>query len=615
MKKSRAVYSVSAIFAIMISLCSCSGLSASHDVEITPIEKLNTAAGEINDHADEWELSQLESNFRQYVAVGSDKLRIKNAIYPRIKKVADDRYLMFYQDGQVGWNIYYSISSDLVNWGLGLKLFNSTKIDVNGTEDDKCYSTCDAIVLDNGDIMAVASFRSNKHFRRDNRFNGLAMRKSSDGGQTWSDEKVIYTGSNWEPSLLQLPSGEIQVYFTHSAPKNQPQIEAGVPTSKIVASSGTAIIRSKDYGETWDPYVTEPPYAAWRVCQQYTHTTNGIKVFTDQMPVAILLNNTNTIALATESKFVRDDKEVYYITMGYNDDNWATALGIDEEGPTDKQANMYLGAAPYIRQFPSGETVLANNRNSVFQMRLGDSLARNFRDPIEPLQGTGYWGSLELIGSHTMVGTMANAKKVNNVNQNALMISQNILNHRINVPKAKIKVDGDNRDWADYTDAFFVGSESQAQTAVRVARGDKNLYFLVETLDSVVTVKDGVELYLGDWASEVLDENTLKLKVGSGGLMEAGRFDGRNFAALSESDMKAIQAKVLVKGTTDNDDDEDTGYLVEVAVPRSLLKISDNQLRCNVILKNQEKDGRVIEDKIGTVRWNAPSEWMPLTVG
>ena len=614
--KKRILCGVMALCLASVFLCSCKPKKTDpEDIVIHSIDSLNAGEPVINDHAEDWDKSRLEPNFRQYTEVTEGKLRIKAANYPRIKKIADDRYILFYQDNQTASNIYYSISSDLKEWGLGLKLFNAHNITVFDSSDKMCYSSCDATVLQNGDIMAIASFRSGRNFRVTNEFNGLAMKISSDGGQTWGEEQIIYKGSNWEPQILQLPDGEIQVYFTHSAPKNQPQIEAGVPTSQIVASSGTAIIRSRDYGETWDPYVTEPPYAAWRVCQQYVETKNGIQVFTDQMPVAILLNNTNTIALATESKFTSGTKETYYITMGYSDDNWATALGIDEEGPADKQENMYLGAAPYIRQFPSGETVLANNRNSKFQMRLGDSLARTFGDPIEPLRGTGYWGSLELVGSHNMVGTMAYAKKVNNVNQNALMISQNILNHRIDAPQAGIRVDGKNADWADVTDAFFVGSETQAQAAVRPAKDDDNLYFLVETLDSVVTAKDGVEIYLGDWASEQLDSNTLKLKVGPSGLMEAGRFDGSDFAALSDADMKAIKVKATVQGTLDNDDDEDTGYLVELAIPRSLLQISDQQLRCNIILRNQEKDGRVIEDKIGTVRWNVPSEWMPLTIG
>lgn len=54
--------------------------------------------------------------------------------------------------------------------------------------------------------------------------------------------------------------------------------------------------------------------------------------------------------------------------------------------------------------------------------------------------------------------------------------------------------------------------------------------------------------------------------------------------------------------------------MVEVAVPRSLLSISDQQLRWNVVLRDQETDGGVMEDIIGTIRWNVPGDWMPLTV-
>lgn len=132
MRKLRAVSAVLTLCIGVLTLCSCSMAVDPDKIEITPIEKLNTSAGELNDHAEEWELSQLEPNFRQYVAVGSDKLRIKNAIYPRIKKLADGSYILFYQDGQIGWNIYYSVSTDLVNWSLGLKLFDSVKIDVDG---------------------------------------------------------------------------------------------------------------------------------------------------------------------------------------------------------------------------------------------------------------------------------------------------------------------------------------------------------------------------------------------------------------------------------------------------------------------------------------------------
>ena len=608
--KARALCGVMALCFAGAFLCSCKPQKAApEDIVIHSINSLNAGEPVINDHAADWDKSLLEPNYRQYTEVTGDTLRIREANYPRIKKIADDRYILFYQDARVARNIYYSVSSDLKEWGLGLNLFASRSITVNGESDTLCYSTCDATVLQNGDIMAIASFRSSRNFRRTNEFNGLAMKISSDGGRTWGEEQIIYKGSNWEPQILQLPDGEIQVYFTHGGPKIQPQMEAGIPESEMVPSSGTAIIRSKDNGKTWDPYVMEPPYAAHRVSQQYAYTKKGIQVFSDQMPCAILLNNTDTIALAMESMFVRDGEDVLYITTAYSDDNWAVGLGLDEEGPADKQENMWHGAAPYLRQFPSGETVLSYNQKR-FQIRLGDSLAREFGDPLFPLNGTGRWGSLELIQSHIVVGTMAYVFE-DKSEQNRIMISQNVLNHRIDAPRARIRVDGDNTDWDDATDALFVGSDSQAQAAVRPAKDDDNLYFLVERLDADLSDGDTVELYLADSGSDTLDTNTLRLTVGPNGLMGAARFDGSDFA---EIEAGGIQAAVTLQGTVGNDGDEDTGYLVEVAVPRSLLRISNQQLRWNVLLRDRGTDGRVTEDILGTIRWNVPGDWMPLTV-
>ena len=196
--------------------------------------------------------------------------------------------------------------------------------------------------------------------------------------------------------------------------------------------------------------------------------------------------------------------------------------------------------------------------------------------------------------------------------QNRIMISQNVLNHRIDVPTAQIQADGDNADWADYTDALFVGSDSQAQTAVRPAKDDNHLYFLVETLDNRLSEGDEVDLYLGDSDADWLNTNCLRLTVGPNGLVSAARFDGNDF---TELDASGIQAAATLQGTVGNDGDEDTGYLVELSVPRSLFQISDQQLRWNVVLRDQETDGRVIEDIIGTIRWNVPGDWMPLTLG
>ena len=120
-----------------------------------------------------------------------------------------------------------------------------------------------------------------------------------------------------------------------------------------------------------------------------------------------------------------------------------------------------------------------------------------------------------------------------------------------------------------------------------------------------------MDLYLGDGASDELN-NTLRLTVGPNGLVAAARFDGNDFAAI---DTKDIQAAVTLQGTIGNDEDEDTGYMVELSIPRSLVTASNNKLLCNIVLKNQDKGGAVIEDAMGDARWNVPSEWMTLNLG
>ena len=60
------------------------------------------------------------------------------------------------------------------------------------------------------------------------------------------------------------------------------------------------ILVSTDNGATWTPHVTESPYLPQYAMRQYDTTANGIKHYTDQMPVALQLNN-GTIALAAES--------------------------------------------------------------------------------------------------------------------------------------------------------------------------------------------------------------------------------------------------------------------------------------------------------------------------
>ncbi|MGW7686631.1 exo-alpha-sialidase [Kribbella sp. NPDC054772] len=346
-------------------------------------------------------VASLEMDASRYVELDADFLNTQTAHYARIKRMRDGRYILFYQTSPQAWSIYWTTSSDLKQWAKPQLLFATHKI-LDGA-DDQCYSSGDARVLDNGDILAVCSFRANRGFSTNMKLDGLMLRRSTDNGRTWQPEQVIYVGANWEPFVHQTETGEVQVYFTHTAPKRV--------LENVSGSTGVAIIRSHDRGRTWTPNVTESPYAADRVAQQYTKTTDaGVKMFTDQMPSA-LQTHPGRIALAMESHLANGD---YMISLAYTAQNWPDKLGMDETGPADRQNNLFLGAGPYLGRFRSGESVLAYNQASRQYIRLGDSEARDFGDAVAFLPGKGYWGAIEVTGDRTLVTTMANVRSDGN---------------------------------------------------------------------------------------------------------------------------------------------------------------------------------------------------------
>src|SRR5690606_7260436 len=125
----------------------------------------------------------------------------------------------------------------------------------------------------------------------------------------------------------------------------------------------------------------------------------------------------------------------------------------------------------------SGETLISCNIQRKFSMKLGDRHARKFNhtswdtDWFQPFENTGVWGSVEVTGSHEVVGTMCC--------NDGIMIARFILNHRMEAPHASITVDGNADDWT-HSLALFLGSDSEAQAVIRAASDGDNLYVLAE---------------------------------------------------------------------------------------------------------------------------------------
>lgn len=528
--------------------------------DITSIYSLNTDEGFVNSHANEWQNSSVEKDFRSAQTIGNPLLTAINAQYPRFKRLSDGSFLLIYQQGPAAHDVYYAKSYNFASWqNSPTQLF--AKTDMNQYEssvaDRVLFSSADAIVLDNGDVLAFASFRLNAGYRLNPLNNGIMMRRSTDNGNSWSDPEVIYRGTTWEPSALKLSSGEVHVYFTSADPNT--------------GDSGTALLRSTDGGESWESVGKIVRQAAGEATDN-----SGNTIFTDQMPVAIQLNDSERIAVAFESRFGRNGTgDQYHLGMAYSDDDWAGGgLAGYDEGPAERQNNLFLNqAAPYLRQFRSGETLHSCNINQLFNVRLGDSKAWEFGLPEQVFPDRGVWGSVEIIDDHCFVGVFPSSfsetiDETTTARAN-IQLAKFVLNHRVNAAPFTPEPVGSSENWDEIQDALFIGSVSQAQTVFRFAYDQTNLYCMVERMDGDLAAGDGMKLMFqsGDATGTPLAVTVLP-DAATGTL---------------ECDASGVECYPNVLGTFD-ETENDRGYVFMLAIPRTRLSVVADRLLFNAVL-------------------------------
>ena len=560
------------------------------------------AAGTLDSHAADGKAC-LEASYRENYEFTNSLLKATKPYYPRIKKMADGRYVMFYQQGQHSWNTYVTTGDEIGKWKTPTVLFAQQSLPEVG--DTRCYMTCDGVVLSNGDILAVASFRANKLYTKRPELGGLAMRRSSDNGKTWTPIEVIYVGVNWEPYVYQTKSGEVQVFFTQISPK--------IAQENTTGSSGVGMIRSTDGGKTWTPNVTEAPYRAHTVAQLLTKTENGVKIFSDQMPSVIELHS-GKMAMAVEDRYpAASGKDTYSLSMIYSEDNWASSVGYDEQGPKNRKTKMFSAAGPYLAQFPSGEVLLTYHWANALYYRFSNGDATGYAAAQKAFSDCGFWGSSLIDGDRRVI--IATNKRTNAGESNetdTLRVARFYLNHALTAKKHTVTVDGRSGEWDENTETFFLGSESQAQTSIGTAYDGEYFYLLAETLDQYVTSGDKVAFYLSNGARAFY-----RILVNADGTATVSYDDGSaGFgASLKEKKDADVLTAAAVSGKIDDPEGTDNGYVIEVAIPASQIDLSKGKLSFNAILYNRDsQNGKTVSDSFDTANVNSMSTWFDLTL-
>ena len=162
----------------------------------------------------------------------------------------------------------------------------------------------------------------------------IAVSVSDDKGNTWSETKHIYksgiwnedvTIGCWEPFVLELPDGTVQIYFADETP----YYRQGSRWHNI------SVIESKDGGDTWEKV---------RVVSQ-----NG--ACRDGMPVVAI--HEDRLLLAVESTDYTGERLHPIVIQNTIDDNWKVTVGKGspyrfEPFQKSLKSEVDYSGAPYI---------------------------------------------------------------------------------------------------------------------------------------------------------------------------------------------------------------------------------------------------------------------------
>ena len=241
-------------------------------------------------------------------------------------------------------------------------------------------SNPELLQLDNGWVLLMYNERPQDGVHRFS----IRLSVSKDGGRTWCPHSLAYeadvawNNGCWEPAAIQLPSGEIQLFFANESPYRDSDEQE------------ISLVRSFDNGRTWSK--------AKAVTFRPNHR--------DGMPSPLMLQGGKGIVVAVEDNgySVMFHPVIVHSTL---EDNWKSPAASGASPRRWRAVRTPLGSewggAPYIRQMPGGETVLSfqssvGRKLPQIVVYVGDENARNFEGRTVPFEikpeEAAWWNSL-----------------------------------------------------------------------------------------------------------------------------------------------------------------------------------------------------------------------------
>ena len=329
-------------------------------------------------HVVEWDNTNL-------VCLTPETLQVE---YPRMCRVDENKILLTYHGGSGDhWkNSYIRKSYDNGKTWTDAQMIYDASTNFLGSG---FYRICNPEMtrLQNGWIILTVVANTNPETNENCK---VLASISKDGGETWGDPIIVGRDRTWEPQVVQMPNGELELLVSSEGDwwgKN------GGMDQKIVSS------RSTDNGETWTAY-------------ERASYKPGAR---DGMPVAVVMQGNKGVVFIEESVNGGVPPTIQYRTLDgrYDSTSWNGADS-EKRWRVDKLAGG--SGAPYMIQLPTGEFLImahSNQTGSVWQtcrptVVMADNTCHNFmysRVPLAnalPSQCGAYYNSFFLYDNDTV---------------------------------------------------------------------------------------------------------------------------------------------------------------------------------------------------------------------
>lgn len=535
-----------------------------------------------------------------------------NLCYPRIKRLSDGTLLMSFMDMHYGPNIYVRRSEDNGRtWSDATVLKRWYKAESTVGKDEVHYVNPDFIELQDCRVMIAYQWRYRLGYSdipNTNNNCGIEIMFSEDKGRTWGESREIYRGRCWEPAMLQLPSGEIQMYITSSQ-----DVVDGVSYPR------TMLIRSFDGGKTWQ---------GKEMCgiddnEAISRTIDGRFAY-DGMPSGVYLDDGQGIVVPLEvwhGALVMDQTPI--IVRTDLETNWRfDQKKILEEGgpdfPDKKEVNKdFQGYGPYGCKTGTGEVIVLSNGTykgvEGIWTFIGDKKADNFYHATSPFAG--YWGSIDYVGDNKVIA--AGSEKYRGQDKKIhyrVKVMTGRLNYSKTVAKGGLEMLPVKDFNAESNDFWFVGKATESSAFADFGYTD-------DVFEVGAYILDGNII---SFTPENSDAAAVLVSRGKPGCYE-------NYQIISNAEGKFIvykeftrswhkiyegQAAVDIVGTVNEPSDTDLGYGIKVSVPWEVIggrpakgEVLRAHLRHHYKDNAKEKPLSLLEDQEGE-NTDYPQEWL-----